>query len=171
MLSLPTGSVATALALTCLLLARTALAQPAPPDPAPPRPYNKVAVTLPSPVDDPSFDAFRKQLADIAQRKDRAALGALIVPQGVFWKREGGNAADEKKSGIDNFAAATGLDEQDGWEFLADYAAEPTASPAGDRQDLLCAPATPAFNQDEFLAVLKATETNPVEWGYPLLDG
>src|SRR4051794_19293891 len=120
MLSLPTRSVATALALTCLLLGRTALAQPAPPDPAPPdpappRPYNKVAVTLPSPVDDPSFDSFRKQLADIAQRKDRAALGALIVPQGFFWKREGGNAADEKKSGIDNFAAATGLDQQDGW--------------------------------------------------------
>jgi hypothetical protein len=162
---------AAALALTCLLLSGAALAQPGPPDPAPPRPYKKVAVALPSPVDDPSFDAFRKQLAEVAQGKDRAALGALIVPQGFFWEREGGDAADEKKSGIDNFAAATGLDEQGGWEFLADYAAEPTASAAGDRQDLLCAPAQPVFNEDELLDLVKATETNPIEWGYPLLDG
>ena len=58
-----------------------------------------------------------------------------------------GDGADEKKSGIDNFAAAVGLDapDQSGWDFLADYAAEPTASPVGDRQDMICAPAHPGF--------------------------
>jgi hypothetical protein len=173
MLSLRIRSIAAAFVLTGLLFSGAALAQPAPPDPAPPKPYNKVAVNLPPPVADPSLDAFRKQLADVAQRKDRAALGALVVPQGFFWERESGNAADEKKSGIDNFAAATGLDTKDGsgWEFLADYASEPTASPAGDRQDMLCAPANPVFNETEFYDAVKATETNPIEWGYPLKDG
>jgi hypothetical protein len=173
MLPSPIRSIAAALALTGLLLSGAAVAQSAPPDPAPPKPYNKVAVNLPPPVADPSLEAFRKQLADVAQRKDRAALSAMIVPQGFFWEREGGNGADEKKSGIDNFAAAAGLDAKDGsgWEFLADYATEPTASPAGDRQDMLCAPAVPVFNEREFFEAVKATETNPIEWGYPLKDG
>lgn len=173
MLTFATRSIAAALAVASFLLAGAALAQPAPQDPAPPRPYKTVSVSLAAPVADPSFDAFRKQLAEIAQRKDRAALGALIISQGFFWEREGGDGADEKKSGIDNFASATGLDNQDGsgWDFLADYAAEPTASPAGDRQDMLCAPANPVFNEDEFFDVVKATETNPIEWGYPLKDG
>jgi hypothetical protein len=173
MLSLPARSIAAALAVAGLLLSGVALAQPAPQEPAPPRPYKKVSVTLPAPVADPSFEAFRKQLADIVQRKDRAALSALIAPQGFFWERESGNAADEKKSGIDNLAAATGLDNKDGsgWEFLADYADEPTASAVGDGQDKLCAPASPAFNEDELLEVVKDTETNPIEWGYPLKDG
>jgi hypothetical protein len=174
MLSLPTRSFASALALTALLFSGVALAQqPEPQDPAPPKPYNKVAVTLPTPVADPSLEAFRKQLTEIAQRKDRSALSALVAPRGFFWEREGGNAADEKKSGIDNFAAAIGLDAKDGsgWELLADYAGEQTAAPAGDRKDMLCAPANPAFNEDEFLETVKATETNPIEWGYPLVDG
>src|SRR5438270_11402859 len=44
---------------------------------APIKPYKPLAVTLPAPVNDPSFEAFRKQLADIATRKDRAALAKL----------------------------------------------------------------------------------------------
>lgn len=144
-----------------------------PPEPAPPKPYKKVAVTLPAPVNDPSLDAFRKQLADIAQRKDRAALAPLVVGKGFFWERESGNGADEKKSGIDNFAAASGLDAKDGsgWEFLADYAAEPTASPVGTRKDLVCSPASPVFNEGELAAAIKSTETDPGEWGFPLMDG
>src|SRR5687767_7151371 len=103
---------------------------------------------MPAPINDPSFEAFRKQLGDIAQRKDRKALSEHIVSEGFFWERESGNGADEKKSGIENFAAATGLEAPDesGWEFLADYAAEPTASPVGDRQHMVCAPAQPDFS-------------------------
>ena len=145
----------------------------APQDRAPPKPYKKVAVTLPSPISDPSFEAFRKQLAEAVQRKDRNAVGALIVPQGFFWEREGGNGADEKKSALDNFAAATGLDAKNGsgWEFLGDYAAELSASRVGDRKDMICAPATPLFKEEELLALVRDTQTNAIEWGYPLKDG
>src|SRR5690348_17066990 len=145
-------------ALAIWLLAGTATAQQ-PAERAEPKPYKKVAVGLPAPISDPSFEAFRKQLADAVQRKDRAALGALIVPQGFFWEREGGNGADDKKSALDNFAAATGLDSKDGsgWEFVGDYAAEPSASRVGDRQDMICAPANPVFSEEEFLAVVKDT--------------
>ena len=85
----------------------------------------------------------------------------------------GRTGVDEKKSGIDNFAAATGLDSKDGsgWEFLADYAAEPTASPVEGRENMACTPGSPKFNDDEFVQLVKDTETNPIEWGYPLKDG
>jgi hypothetical protein len=171
--SLASRSIAATLALPALLWCGLALAQQQVQQPAPPKPYKKVAVSLPAPINDASFEAFRKELADIAQRKDRAALAALIVPKGFFWERESGNDADEKKPGIDNFAAATGLDAPDGsgWEFLADYAAEPTASAVGDRPDMICAPVIPDFSDDEFLELVKVTETNPIEWGYPMQDG
>src|SRR5690348_5623653 len=51
------------------------------PAPAPIKPYKALAVTTPGPVNDPSYDAFRKQLADVAKRKDRAALTRLVVAQ------------------------------------------------------------------------------------------
>ena len=178
--SLAIRSIVATLALAGSLLcgSTTAQEQPAtaqeqPQGPAPPKPYKKVAVSLPPPINDPSFEAFRKQLADIAERKDRTALVAMIVSEGFFWEREAGDGADEKKSGIDNLATAIGLDAPDGlgWEFLADYAAEPTASAVGDRQNMICAPAYPVFDEDEFIDVLQATETNPIEWGYPTRDG
>jgi hypothetical protein len=166
-------SIVATLVLAGSLLCGSAIAQEQLQEPAPPKPYKEVAVSMSAPINDPSFEAFRKQLADIAQRKDRTALGALIVSDGFFWERESGDGADEKKSGIDNFATATGLDAPDesGWDFLADYAAEPTASPVGDRQNMICAPAQPDFSEDEFIDVVTATETNPIEWGYPTRDG
>ena len=171
--SLAIRSIGAILVLAASLSCGSTMAQQQPLEPAPPKPYKTVAVNLPAPVNDPSFEAFRAQLADIAERKDRGALAALIVPRGFFWERESGNEADAKKSGIDNLAAATGLDAADGsgWEFLADYAAEPTAAQVGDRQDMICAPVVPDFNEDEFLELMKATETNPIEWGYPVNDG
>ena len=45
----------------------------------PPGPYKPVPIILPVAVADPTFDAFRKQLADIAQKKDRAALARLVA--------------------------------------------------------------------------------------------
>ena len=44
-----------------------------------PQPYKPVAIELPQPVKDPSFAVFRKQLADIAKRKDRAALAKHVA--------------------------------------------------------------------------------------------
>jgi hypothetical protein len=172
-------SIAAVLAAAALLCAASAAmgqtppAAPQPPPQAPAKPYNKVTLSMPARVSDPALDALRKQIADIAQRKERAALAPLIVSQGFFWEREAGSGADDKKSALDNFAAAVGLDAKDGsgWEAVADYAAEPTAAQVGDRKDLVCAPVMPSFSDEEFLDIVKATDTDPAEWGFPLKDG
>ena len=46
---------------------------------APIKPYQPVAFKMPTPSTDPGFEAFRKQLADVAKRKDRNALAKLVV--------------------------------------------------------------------------------------------
>jgi len=140
--------------------------------PTPPKPYKKVSVTLAPSITDPGLDALRKQLADIAGRKDRAALGRL-VSKDFFWDRENGNSADKNKPGIDNLATVAGLDAKDGsgWQTIADYAGEPSASAMEGQKDVACSPATPVFNEDEFKALLQSTQTDPGEWGYALRDG
>ena len=80
-------SIATALAscaLAFLLSWPGRCARPETPPPAPPKPYKAVAVTPARPVADPSFEAFRKELADIVKRKDRAALGKAGRISGLF---------------------------------------------------------------------------------------
>src|ERR1043165_1256839 len=51
---------------------------------APPAPYTALKITPPKPYNDPSLAAFRKELAAIAQRKDRPALAKLVTVQGFF---------------------------------------------------------------------------------------
>jgi hypothetical protein len=130
-------------------------------------------VTLPASNQDAGLEAFRKELAEVAKRKDRAALAQLVVPQGFFWQRENGDGADPKKSGIDNLAITFDLDAKDvtGWEVLAEFVADQTASPVPDRPNLVCSPADPTFNASELEAVIKSTQTDPSDWGYPLADG
>ena len=91
-------------------------------------PYKPVPIILPVPVADPTFEPFRKQLADIAQKKDRAALARLVATS-FFWIPEDTDVADKSKSGIDNLARAIGLDGRDalGWDAIAGYAVERTA--------------------------------------------
>jgi hypothetical protein len=143
-----------------------------PPPPAPIKPYKPVAATPPTPFNDPSFVDLRKRLADAAAHKDRAALAKLIVAQKFFWV-EDKDLADAKKSGIDNFAKAVGLDGKDapGWDVVADYANEPTAMELAQQKGVFCAPADPAIDQNAFEALGKATQTEPSEWGYPTKDG
>jgi len=141
-----------------------------PPPVAPAKPYKPVAVTPPQPFDEPAFVAMRKQLAAAAQKKDRAALAKLVVAGGFFWEKEGGNAADKKKSGIDNLSTALGLAVKDGagWDVLAGFADEPTASPAAEQKGVMCAPADPVFDGDAFETLIKETQTDPGEWGVPV---
>ena len=87
-------------------------APPQAPAPAKPGPYNVVAIKLPAPVSDASFEAFRKQLADIAKKKDRAALARLLAAN-FFWIPEDADVADKTKPAIDNLAKAIGLDGKD----------------------------------------------------------
>ena len=147
--------------------------QQAAPKAAPPKPYKTVALKLPVPVSDPAFEAFRKQLGEAAQKKDRAALAKLVVAQGYFWEGENGDKADKKKSGADNLAAALGLakKESDGWDILMGYAADPTGMPFTEKQGVICAPADPAFEEKDLEEVAKATQTDPGDWGFPLADG
>jgi hypothetical protein len=140
---------------------------------AAPRPYKPVAISAPTPLADPGFDALRKQLGDIAKRKDRAGLAKLIVAKDFFWLGEKGDRADKKRSGIDNLTRAMMLNAKDGsgWEALAGYAAEPTAMPLPDKKDTFCAPADPVFDFKQLEELAKATGTNPSEWGYPMQPG
>jgi hypothetical protein len=164
-----------------LTLAQAQLPEPPiglkpPPPPPPPeiKPYAPVPITLPAPLNDPSFVAFRKTLSDVAQRKDRAALANLIVTNGFFWLQDK-DVADPSKSGIDNFAKAIDLDSKagTGWEIVADDAAEPTAAESSQKKGLFCAPAPPRFDMKAFGNLLQATgtESDIAEWGYPAGDG
>jgi hypothetical protein len=134
---------------------------------APPKPYKPIIVTLAQPSNDPSFVAFRKQLGEIASKKDRAALARLTV-NNFFWMGEKGDKADKKKSGIDNLAAAIELDDKDGsgWETLTAAAHEASLEPVPQRKGVMCSPANPTFDEAAADSVAKDTGTDPSEWGY-----
>ena len=155
------------------LIAGSAAAEKRAQPPAPAMPYKPVTIALPKPVTDESFDAMRKQLGEAAQRKDRAAMARLVVGHGFFWQRENRNAANKRKSGFDNLSAALGLDNKEGagWEILSGYAEDPTASPSPDHSGALCAPAEPGYDAKEFAELIKATNSDVTEWGYPVSAG
>jgi hypothetical protein len=141
--------------------------QPAQLQMAAPRPYKPVIVSEPKPFADPALAAFRKELAAIAQRKDRNAL-ARMVAQGFFWLKESGDAADKRKSPIDNLAAALKLAARDGsgWQTLGEYAGDETAAPFPERAGVMCAPAGPQFNMQELQALAQQTQTEIGDWGF-----
>ena len=145
---------------------------PPPPPPAPVRPYKPVTITPAGPFTDPAFVAFRKQLADAVAHKDRAALAKLIVSHDFFWIQDS-NKADPNKPGIDNLAAAIGLDSPHGagWDILAHDAQEPTLAELPQDKGLFCAPAPPTFDPNAFQALFEQTDTQPDDWGYPTGSG
>ena len=106
-----------------------------PPPPPPIKPYTPVAAKPPVPYDDAAFVAFRKQLSDVAAKKDRAALAKLVVAQGFFWIQDK-DLADPKKPGVDNLAKAIDLAAKDGsgWATLGGYGSEPTAAELPDQE-------------------------------------
>jgi hypothetical protein len=140
------------------------------PQPAKPSPYKVVAITPPHAINDPAFEALRKQMGEAAQRKDRTALAKLVVSQGFFWERESGDRADKHKSGVDNLAAALGLNNKDGagWDMLASFADDPTGSQAPDHKGAICAPADPTYDGKAFDDLMQSTKTDLGEWGYPV---
>jgi hypothetical protein len=143
-----------------------------PPPPAPVKPYKPVAATPPVPYGDPGYQAFRKQLIDVAAHKDRAALAKMVVAQGFFWVQDK-DLADKSKPGVDNLAKAIDLDAKDGsgWEILTGFANDPTAEELPDHKGVICAPADPTIDPKQFEELGKATQTDPSEWGYPVKDG
>ena len=139
---------------------------------SPPKPCPVIAVTLPQPYADPGFEAFRKQLAAIAARKDRGTL-ARLVANDFFWMGAQGDKANRKKSGIDNLAAAIELDGKDGsgWEVLAEAANDATLEAIPDRKGVMCAPANPTFDEKAAEQVARDTGTEANDWGYPAKSG
>ena len=147
--------------------------KPLPPPPAAPiKPYTPVPITAPAMFNDPSFIAFRKNLGDVARQKDRAALAKLVVTTGFFWMQDK-DLADSSKSGIDNLAKALDLDSQNenGWETLAEAAAEPTAAEPPQHKGIFCAPGPPGFDPQAFAKLLQTTETDGTEWVFPVDNG
>jgi hypothetical protein len=139
---------------------------------APPKPYKAVAIAAPPMVNDPSFEAFRKQMTAAAEKKDRKAL-ADMVSKGFFWMGEKGDKADKKKPGIESLAKAIGLDAKDGsgWETIIGFASDPTGTPFPDKKDTICAPAEPQFDGKELEALAKATGTDESDWAFPMQPG
>jgi hypothetical protein len=144
-----------------------------PPPPAPIKPYQAVAVTPPAALTDPSFTAFRKQLGEVAAHKDRAALAKMVVTQSFFWIPQDKDLADRRKSSIDNLfkAVDAGASDDAGWQVLAGFATEPTASESPQQPGVFCAPADPILDQSAFEALMKATQSDPSAWGYPTTAG
>src|SRR5262249_19744201 len=171
--------VAAALAIAGVLASMPVFAQAQPPAQAPAQqpapmlgPYKPVRITLPPGVNDPSFDTFRKQLTEIANNKDRAALARLVAAN-FFWVPEDKDIADKQKSGIDNLAKALSLDGTDafGWEALAAYAAETTVMADPQRKGAFCAPAEPVFDEKAADELANTTHTDAADSAFPVRDG
>jgi hypothetical protein len=155
-------------------------AQPQPPGgpqapaaqaPAPITPYQPLAIKMPTPSTDPGFAAFRKQLADVAKRKDRNALAKLVVGQGFFWESESGDKADKKKPAVANLEQAIGGfsgPNAQGWDVLAQAAEDPTVEPLPDHAGVMCGPAGPEIDGQAFEALVKQTGTEPGDWAFPV---
>jgi hypothetical protein len=135
-------------------------------------PYKPVPITLPPALNDPSYAAFRKQLDEIAQKKDRAAL-ARVVAASFFWVPEDTDIADKAKPAIENVARALNLDGKDapGWDALAAYAVETTVMADPQRPGVFCAPAEPDFDDKAADELADSTQTDAADWAFPLRDG
>jgi hypothetical protein len=137
-----------------------------------PQSYKPVPIELPQPYGDPSFDAFRKQIIDIAKRKDRAAL-AKTMAKTFFWTAADRDVANPKISAIDNLARALDLDGADaeGWETLIAFASEPSADPDMQRKGVICSPGDPKLDVAAAEALAKTTGTTLHAWYFPSTPG
>jgi hypothetical protein len=81
--------------------------------------------------------------------------------------------ADKHKPPLANLASALNLDAKDGsgWMALASMADDPTTVALPDHPGVVCGPADPALDQQGFEALIQATKTQPMDWGYPMRDG
>jgi hypothetical protein len=131
--------------------------------------YKLVAITLPAAYEDKSFAAFRKLLADVAQRRIFAELERSVGARGFFWERDFAGTYDARRSAAENLAAAIGLERGSGagWQWLADLAADASASPMPSRPGVVCAPGRPQFDAFEFDWLLEVTHSARTDWGYP----
>jgi hypothetical protein len=180
LLTILVAGAATLLAATPTLAQAPAQRAPAPARPAAPAPavpsqapYKSVAVTVPTIPRDAGFDGLRKELADIAKRKDRAALAQRVAAKDFFWERDFSGSFDPRRPSVDNLAAALTLEADDGsgWDALAAFAAETSAGPLPGRPSVICAPAIPQFDEDARGRLVESTQSDGLEWNYPRSAG
>lgn len=159
------------LAVSLVLGASLAQAQQQPAV-APAKPYKPVIVSPPADLKDADLEALRDKIGAAVKARDRAALTSLTVTEGFFWDRESGDAG-KGKAGVDVLAAALGLTSKDavGWDILGAFADDPSAAPSQTRKNAVCAPADPRFDAKAFDALLKDTQTDVTDWGYPVSPG
>jgi hypothetical protein len=159
--------------LGLMIAAAPAMAQSAARPPAIGKPFAPIAVKLPPPPNDPSFAAFRQNLAAVARRRVFDELARNVVLQGFFWDRDFAKSFDPKRTGAENLATAIRLEHDSGigWQTLADFAAEPTASTMPAVPGVLCAPGWPNFDQDDFDGLIEATRSSASDWVYPRAAG
>ena len=142
-----------------------------PPPPPPIKPYTPIAAKPPVAYDDAAFVAFRKQLADVAAKKDRAALAKLVVAQGFFWIQDK-DMADPKKPGVDNLAKAIDLATKDGsgWPTLGGMAtSRPLPNCLNIRAGLRAGRS--GHRSAGLRSARQGDADRSSEWGYPLKDG
>jgi hypothetical protein len=136
-------------------------------------PYKALAITLPGDMTDAGLTALRNQLSEAARKRDAATVAKLVVGGGFFWERDKGDAASKRRSGYENLSAALGLGSKDsvGWDMLTGYADDPGTSPSPGHKGAFCTPADPGYDVAAFDKLLKATQTQASEWGYPVSAG
>ena len=58
-----------------------------------------------------------------------------------------------------------------GWQALANYAADATATSLPEMKGVVCSPAMPSFNEEEMEKVAQSTRTDAADWAYPTANG
>jgi hypothetical protein len=134
--------------------------------------YKPVAVKFAEPIEDASFATFRNELAAVAKRRIYAELDRLVMVQGFFWDRDFNGAFDRKHPAVNNLAAAIRLEHRNGmgWDTLAVFAAEPTATAFTGRPGIVCAPGEISFDDVEFDRLVDDARSKPRDWIVPHAD-
>lgn len=164
----------------CLLAVTVALAAaPALAVKKVPYPEVKVEALVPY-TPDAAFEAMRKKFVDAVEKKDMAALVALVAPN--FAWTAGGDPAEEfdsKRDGLHNFKVAFGFrphgKDADGptemgplWDLLVLYAAEPSLAQEPNSPNV-CGPSTArVLDPNALKQAMEKVETDDevTEWVY-----
>ena len=142
----------------------------------PPRPaaraYQPVMVTLPTAADDAELESFRDEIAAVAKTRVYVELERLVAAQGFFWDRDFDGSFDSRRPGVDNLAAAVGLERSNGrgWATLLRLAGEKTAGPLTGRPGILCAPGEPNYDGVAFDQAVDASRSTAQEWSFVRAD-
>ena len=149
-------------------------------------PYPEVKVTLSkSYKPDAAFEKMRAAFTAATAKKDAAALFALVGPTFV-WTLNGGvvEKFDMGRDALHNFKVVFGfrdygkntdggVDDGPFWDTLASFAADAAYFQANDSGNLICAPMTMEFADDDvFEQARKKIETgdNGADWYFTLSD-